>query len=108
MDARVLMIEVGYWAFTGFHLAEYRYTALPPRQRYACVVPEEGGGRHWAEFEDVVLDDQKFEDIGRSMEKEVAVRRGKVGRAQCRLVPLAAAVEFAAEWMAKDRAITPG
>ena len=107
MDAQVLMIEVGYWAFTGFHLAEYLYTPRPPRRKYACVIAG-GGGRRWVEFDDVVLDDQKFDDIGQSLEKKVAVRHGKVGRADCRLVPLHAAVEFAAEWLAKDRAITPG
>jgi aminoglycoside 3-N-acetyltransferase len=107
-DAQVLMIEVGYWAFTGFHLAEYQYTPRPPTRKYACVVATADGGRSWEEYDDVVLDDQKFDDIGESMEKKVVVRRGKVGRAECRLVPLHAAVEFAAEWMAEDRRITPG
>jgi aminoglycoside 3-N-acetyltransferase len=107
MDAQVLMIEVGYWAFTGFHLAEYLYTPRPPTRKYACVIAD-GAGRRWAEFDDVVLDDQKFDDIGHSLEKNVPVRRGQVGNADCRLVPLHAAVEFAAEWLAKDRGITPG
>jgi aminoglycoside 3-N-acetyltransferase len=106
MDTQVLMIEVGYWAFTGFHLAEYLYTPRPPMRKYACVIAD--GGCRWAEFEDVVLDDQKFDDIGHSLEKEVTVRSGKVGHADCRLVSLHAAVEFAAEWLAKDRGITPG
>jgi aminoglycoside N3'-acetyltransferase len=38
----------------------------------------------------------------------MAVRRGKVGDAECRLVPLQAAVDFAAEWMTKRRPITHG
>jgi aminoglycoside 3-N-acetyltransferase len=103
MEAQVLMIEVGYWAFTGFHLAEYLYTPWPPMRKYACVVNTADGGRRWEEYDDVVLDDRKFEDIGESLEKNAAVRRGKVGYAVCRLVPLHAAVEFAAEWMAEDR-----
>jgi aminoglycoside 3-N-acetyltransferase len=118
MDAQVLMAGVGYWAFTGFHLAEYLYTPRPPKRTYACVVaPTTGttgttvtgaGGGRWEEYEDVVLDDQKFEDIGESLEKHMVVKRGKVGHAECRLVSLPAAVEFAAEWMAKHRPITPG
>jgi aminoglycoside 3-N-acetyltransferase len=103
LDAQVLMIEVGYWAFTGFHLAEYLYAPRPPKRTYACVVAEPDGTRHWAEYDDVVLDDQEFEDIGRSLEKNMAVKRGKVGHAQCRLVSLHAAVEFASEWMCKHR-----
>jgi aminoglycoside 3-N-acetyltransferase len=103
-EAQVLMIGVGYRAFTGFHLAEYLYTPRPPKQTYACVVAN-ADGRRWAEYEDVVLDDQKFDDIGEYLEKHMAVKRGKVGHAECRLVPLAAAVEFAAEWMTKHRPI---
>jgi aminoglycoside 3-N-acetyltransferase len=121
MDTQVLMAGVGYWAFTGFHLAEYLYTPRPPKRTYACVIaPTTGttgttgttvtgaGGGRWEEYEDVVLDDQKFEDIGESLEKHMVVKRGKVGHAECRLVSLPAAVEFAAEWMAKHRPITPG
>lgn len=103
MDAQVLMIEVGYWAFTGFHLAEYRYTLTPPTRKYACVLAGVDGVKQWAEYEDVVLDDQKFEHIGEALENKVNVRHGKVGQANCRLVPLHAAVEFAAEWLARDR-----
>jgi aminoglycoside 3-N-acetyltransferase len=106
MAAQVLMIEVGYWAFSGFHLAEYLYTPRPPRRTYACVVVAADGTRRWEEYEDVELDDQKFEDIGESLEKNIAVRRGRVGYAQCRLVPLHSAVDFAAEWMAEHRPIT--
>jgi aminoglycoside 3-N-acetyltransferase len=108
MEAHVLMIEVGYWAFTGFHLAEYLYSPRPPKRAYACVVSTADGARRWQEYDDVVLDDQEFEDIGKSLEKNMAVRRGKVGHAQCRLVPLQAAVDFAAEWMTKHRSITHG
>ena len=107
MDVQVLMIEVGYWAFTGFHLAEYLYSLTPPKQAYACVVAAPDGTRHWEEYDDVVLDDQKFEDIGISLEKEMTVKRGRVGLAQCRLVPLNAAVEFAVEWLATHRPIPP-
>lgn len=107
LDAQVLMIEVGYWAFTGFHLAEYLYTPRPPKRTYACVVADPDGTRRWAEYDDVVLDDQEFDDIGQSLEKNMAVKLGKVGHARCRLVPLHAAVEFAAEWMRKRRPITP-
>jgi aminoglycoside 3-N-acetyltransferase len=113
--ARVLMIDVGYWAFTGFHLAEYLYSADPPRRKYACVLPTADGGRCWEYYEDVELDDQEFEVIGESLEESLAgtadeletIKRGKVGAARCRLVPLRPAVEFAKEWMVKHRVVTP-
>lgn len=110
-NAQVLMIGVGYGAFTGFHLAEYRYTPDPPRRKYACVLATANGDRYWDYYEDVVLDDQEFGVIGQSLEESLArapgatvtIKRGKVGSAQCRLVPLRPAVEFAEEWMVKHR-----
>jgi aminoglycoside 3-N-acetyltransferase len=103
MDARVLMIGVGYRSCTAFHLAEYRYRPEPPKQTYACVV-NVAGRRQWKSYEDVVLDDREFEDIGVAMEKALPISAGSVGRAQCRLISLPAAVDFAVEWMARHRA----
>jgi aminoglycoside 3-N-acetyltransferase len=101
--ARVLLLGVGYHACTAFHLAEYRYTASPPRRTYACVIAT-NGRRRWTAYPDVVLDDHEFEVIGQSLEKEVTVVRGNVGNAECRLMSLPAAVDFAANWMARYRA----
>jgi aminoglycoside 3-N-acetyltransferase len=104
MDAQVLMIGVGYRSCTAFHLAEYRYRPaleLTP-QTYACVVNIEGK-RRWIAYPDVVLDDQEFENIGKALEVEVAIGSGKVGNAECRLISLSNAVDFAVKWMARYR-----
>ena len=106
MNARVLMIEVGYWAFTGFHLAEYLYTPGPAkagvrvRRSPPPTAPAAG-----SEYNDVVLDDQKFEDIGRILGREPAPFRQRQGRpcasaAWCRCTP---AVEFASGMDGGDR-----
>jgi aminoglycoside 3-N-acetyltransferase len=110
-NAQVLMIDVGYWAFTGFHLAEYTYTPDPPMRKYACVLAAADGDRYWEYYEDVVLDDQEFDVIGEALEEslgeKVTIKRGRVARAQCRLVPLRPAVEFAKDWLAEHRLETP-
>jgi aminoglycoside 3-N-acetyltransferase len=103
MNARVLMIDVGYWAFTGFHLAEYMYTAAPPSREYACVMTAADGTRCWQHYDDVVLDDRKFDEIGQSLEQDLEISQRKVGQAWCRLVPLHPAVDFAVKWLAGDR-----
>src|SRR3984957_13110268 len=69
-DAHVLMIGVGYGYCTAMHLAEYRYTARPPRQTYTCVVTTDGR-RGWIGYHDVVLDDNDFEEIGKSLAAEI-------------------------------------
>ena len=102
MDARILVIGVGYWACTAFHLAEETYTWSPPKRRYSCVVSTPEGGR-WVEYEDVVLDDREFDDIGCFVEEKLPVAKGRVGYASSRLLSLHYAVECAADWMSKRR-----
>lgn len=101
--AWVLLMGVGYEACTCFHLAEYRYLPLPPRQVYRCVIAE-AGKRQWRAYEDVVLDDRDFAALGAAFDQTGHVVRGYVGQAECRLVPLAAAVDFATEWLRQHRA----
>jgi aminoglycoside 3-N-acetyltransferase len=100
--AWVLLMGVGYEACTCFHLAEYRYLPLPPRQVYRCVIAEEGR-RQWWSYEDVALDDRDFAALGAAFDQTGHVVRGYVGQAECRLVPLAAAVDFATEWLRQHR-----
>jgi aminoglycoside 3-N-acetyltransferase len=102
MDARVLMIGVGYQTYTAFHLAEYRYRPSPPVRTYACVVAS-GGSRHWMSYHDVELDDSEFEEIGNAMAAKLAIEPGYVGNAECRLMSLPNAVDFAVKWMAVHR-----
>lgn len=110
-NAQVLMIGVGYDYCTALHLAEYRYTDQPPRQTYTCVVTTDGK-RGWIGYHDVVLDDRDFEDIGRDLENidkclaaKVAIKRGSVGDAKCRLMPLRDTVDFATNWMTRHRRV---
>lgn len=102
MDALILMIGVGYRSCTAFHLAEYRYRPDLVRQTYACVVNIDGK-RRWIAYRDIVLDDRKFENIGKALEGELAINLGYVGNAKCRLLRLSDTVDFATTWMAQYR-----
>lgn len=104
LDARVLLLGVGFDACSAFHLAEYRLPK-PPRRTYRCVVSTRGE-RHWWEYEDVVLDDSDFGALGadfESSESGKVVLRGQVGAAHCRLLPLRDAVDYAVEWLPAHR-----
>jgi aminoglycoside 3-N-acetyltransferase len=100
--AWVLLMGVGYEACTCFHLAEYRYVPVPPRQSYGCVIAEHGQ-RQWWSYEDVVLDDRDFAALGAAFDQTGHVIRGHVGQAQCILTPITAAVDFATEWLKQHR-----
>jgi aminoglycoside 3-N-acetyltransferase len=102
VSADVLLLGMGYRAFTAFHLAEYRYTPRPPTRTYRCVVAS-SGRRKWWEYRDVSLDDSDFEDIGVRLDDTKTVSWGRVGEASCRLIPLAPAVDFAIRWMRGHR-----
>lgn len=106
-DARILLLGTGFDTCTAFHLAEYRLPD-PPRRLYRCVVAPEGR-RQWWEYEDVALDDSDFAALGRDFERADtggAVRRGRVGSAQSRLLRLTSAVDFAVGWFKDHRART--
>jgi aminoglycoside 3-N-acetyltransferase len=101
-DARILLLGVGYDNCTAFHLAEYRYTADPPRRRYACMMLR-NGRRKWCHYQDVVLDDSDFPAIGEALAATEGACTGMVGGADATLIPLRAAVDFAVTWLATHR-----
>ena len=101
-EAMVLLLGVGYEACTAMHLAEYRYAPNPPMRTYACVVAV-GGRRHWVAYQDVALDDHQFLMIGNYLETVMVPRRGYVGKAMCRLLPLSDVVDHATDWMKVHR-----
>jgi aminoglycoside 3-N-acetyltransferase len=100
--AWILLLGVEYQACSALHLAEYRYKPNPPRKEYRCVVKLRGKSQ-WRTYSDVVLDDSDFAAIGTTLDKEVVSHRGYVGLADCRLIPLKAAVDRATEWMRNNR-----
>jgi len=107
--AAVLLLGVGYSVCTAFHLAEYRAPGHTPRRSYRCFT-NSSGMRVEHEYVDIDLDDSDFASLGADLESAMApeitsgLRRGRVGAAECRLVPLRAAVDFACSWLASHRA----
>lgn len=93
-QAAVLLLGVGYAACSAFHLAEYRLPGEPPRRAYYCVTITEGKRREH-EFWDVDLDESDFAALGDRMDCEPFICHGRVGTAECRLVPIQQAVDFA-------------
>jgi aminoglycoside 3-N-acetyltransferase len=105
-DAQVLMIGVGYRVCTAIHLAEYRYTLDPPVRDYSCVIAV-GGEPCWITYKDVELDDSRFDVIGAYIEGCAAPRRGRVGGASSRVLPMREIVDNATEWMKVNRRPLP-
>ena len=109
LDARVLLIGVGWEWCTAFHLAEYRRPD-PPLREYSCAVRLDGR-RTWTAFVDVDLDDGDFAAMGAALEQDPErggdVARGSLAAAPARLVPLRTAVAHAGGWLRDHRPHLP-
>jgi aminoglycoside 3-N-acetyltransferase len=103
LDARVLLLGVGYAVCTAFHLAEYRVPGQGSRQ-YGCAVAD-GSGRRWHRYLDVDFDASDFPALGDAFESlpERPVARGRLGAADSRLFDLAPAVAYASKWLTEHR-----
>ncbi|MGW1347385.1 AAC(3) family N-acetyltransferase [Kribbella sp. NPDC002412] len=93
LNASVLLLGCGYENNTSMHLAEWRRTAAP---RHV-------GSAAWQEWEDVEDDEGDFGQIGTAFEAAGGARIGTVGAATARLMSQRAVVDFAGEWMARNR-----
>ena len=90
LDARVLLLGVGFDKCTAFHLGEDR--ALPEERPYRCKIGDE-----WRDFKALSCQDTDFAELGARFERAHSgrVRHGRLGAASTRLFPLALAADFA-------------
>ena len=103
LDGLVLLLGVGHDSNTSLHLAEYRSGRANPGRNGAPQMVD--GVRRWVEFDDLEIDSSDFRLIGESFEREVgAACRGRVGQAEALLVPQRQLVDYAVEWMRRNRA----
>ncbi|PZD93059.1 aminoglycoside N(3)-acetyltransferase [Paenibacillus sambharensis] len=101
LDAKVLLLGAGYDSCTSFHLAETQLDGMPEKQMGTAML--EQGERVWKTFTDYAYDADDFADLGADMEGRVAVKLGRIGRAECRLFSVKEAVDYAKAWLADNR-----
>ncbi len=101
--AKVLMLGTDYTSCTALHLAEHRSESAPTVRCGAPMLIE--GKRKWVWYKGLDHDSSDFAAIGRAFERKHpgAVSKCKVGLALSRLVDMAALVEFATQWMTRNR-----
>lgn len=102
----VLLLGVEHSSNTSIHLAEYRSDFPTKRIVQEGAPVSQAGSRTWTTFEDIDVDASDFDRIGedflRSDEGKM-VQHGKVGKANCQLMPQRAVVDFAVDWFEKNR-----
>ncbi|MFE7836028.1 aminoglycoside N(3)-acetyltransferase [Streptomyces sp. NPDC057474] len=97
-DAQILLLRVGFEVCTAFHLAEYRMSPPPATRTYRCVVRERG----WIEYEDLVLYDGDFGEIGERLPRDLRTEREVAGRTAV-LIGMRDAVDTALKQMSGYR-----
>ena len=102
----VLLLGVDHGNNTSMHLAEYRAT-FPTKRIISQGAPiSTADSRRWATFEDLDTDSSDFDRIGEDFRRSDAgrvVRRGRVGLADCQLMPQRDVVDFTVGWLAENR-----
>ena len=63
----------------------------------------ENGRRVWKAYETLFVDGEDFVQIGEAFEKEHPVKKTLLGKAVLRLMKQRMLVDFAVEWMEKNR-----
>lgn len=102
LNAKVLLLGVGFDSCTSFHLAEALNDYMPKKRMGAAII--ENNNRVWKWFEDYSYDsDKDFEQIGKAFEETGSVIIGKIGNAECRMFDMKTGVDFAQKWLAKNR-----
>ncbi|CAM3899331.1 AAC(3) family N-acetyltransferase [Cohnella lubricantis] len=99
LDGKVLLLGVAYDSNTSFHLAENRVPNPPHTWEGAPIL--ENGKREWRKYREVAFDTDRFDELGEDFEAACEVTKGAVGVAESRLFRQRAAVDYAADWLAK-------
>jgi aminoglycoside 3-N-acetyltransferase len=101
LNAKVLLLGVGYSSCTSFHLAESLNPQMAKKRMGTSIMDD--GVRVWKWFEDFNYDCDDFDIIGREFEKEYDISTGMVGNAKCKLFDMRSGVDFAKDWLAENR-----
>jgi aminoglycoside 3-N-acetyltransferase len=105
LDGDILLLGCGHGSNTSMHLAEYRVARPRHADNGAAVTTERG--REWVTWRDVLPDEDDFEAIGAGFDATGAVRVGRTGIAESRLMRQRELVAFAVEWLDEHRAPAP-
>ena len=103
LDAKVLLLGVGYDKNTSIHLADVRaeYPGKHDCIEHSAIL--EDGVRIWKAYQTLFVDGEDFEDIGIAFEEKGLANIGKIGNADSRLIQQRNLVDFSVCWIEEYR-----
>ncbi|MBL4934372.1 AAC(3) family N-acetyltransferase [Clostridium sp. YIM B02515] len=103
LDGHILLIGVGYEKNTSLHLAEIRADFKSKKFTNESSAVIINGKREWVTYSTQAVDDSDFVALGNQYDKEADNKIHKVGDADVRFMKQRSLVDFATEWMEKNR-----
>ena len=104
LGARIALIGAGYDCCTALHLAEHRTPGWAPPFRHSGAAIRVDGRRVWQAYAGFAYEPDDFEALGLTYDRTGrGLARGRVGRADTRLLAMPDLVDFAADWMGRHR-----
>lgn len=98
-DAKILLIGVGYDNCTSLHMAEALYPDTPKIKVGASVRVR--GKSCWRSWKEIELNSDRFPELGRDYEQNGGESlNGKLGAADCKLLPIRPLVDYGVKWLA--------
>ncbi len=103
LNGMILLIGVSHDNNTSIHLAEYRseYDGKKYNTNGSAIMKKKQ--RKWIEWEELDHNTEDFRQIGKQFESEINYTPGKVGLAEARLISQRNLIDFAINWMNKNR-----
>ncbi len=103
LDGKVLLLGVGHSSNTSIHLAEFRsdYKEKYYKTQGSSILVN--NKRQWVQWEELNVITDDFEDLGHDFETKMAIVIKKVGLADARLFSQRHLVDFAIDWIRKNR-----
>ncbi len=103
LDGAILLVGVTHENNSSLHLAEFRSDFANKRKRLTGSAIYVNDKRKWVEWEELNINSDDFEQLGSDFESEINYFPGKVGLATARLLSQKEMVDFAVEWLKKNR-----
>ncbi|MHA1472310.1 MAG: aminoglycoside N(3)-acetyltransferase [Promethearchaeota archaeon] len=103
LNGSILLLGVTHENNTSLHLAEYRSDFPGKKHNITGSAMMVNNQRKWVEWKEIDLNPDDFEQLGADYESSIDYQLGKVGEANARLISLRSIVDFAIEWLPKNR-----
>ena len=100
LDGYVLLLGARHDSNTSIHLAQYRVEGVYPAIKQGAPITQDGQ-RRWVEYDDISLETDGFEEIGKSFQDAGGIHAGRVGSAESQLMRQQALVDHAVGWIKK-------